>query len=224
MTATQISVETAPRDLELLKKVGRFNLRVLAQELGLFKSEESKQAFMQATNDQQSDTIYKALMEKDGVSPKASGKGGGGAPTGRSPSTKNAGKTAGTVGKPAGEAATGAGGGGATSGAGAVGAGAEKIIQKLQELVEKVDGFQSSIDNLTEAVGQLQGISAGTNRFVALSIGLSAKLAEQVLGASLDQILDVVLEDMPAVEAAMQKMAPADEDGDEEEEGDGEGN
>lgn len=221
MTATQITVATAPRDLEGLKKAGRFNLRVLAQELGIFNSETDKTSFMQASNDQQAETVLKYLQEKDG-GPKNTGKGGGGA-TGRSPSTKNAGK--GPAGKATGEAAAGTGGGGAaaasgTGGSATVGAGAEKILTKLQELIEKVDGFQGSVDNLAERVSSLEGISAGTNRFVALSIGLAGKLAEQVLGASLEQILDVTLEDMPTVEAAMKRMAPAeDEEGEDSDEG-----
>jgi hypothetical protein len=219
MTATQISVSTAPREIEGLKKAGRFNLRVLAQELGLFENEAAKTAFMSASNDQQAETVLKYLLEKDG-GPKTSGKGGGGAASGRAPSTKNAGKGAATNGKATGEPAAGSGGGGtqATGGA-AVGAGAEKILQKLQELIEKVDGFQGEIENLNNAVTQLQGISAGTNRFVALSIGLSGQLAQQVLGAGLEQILDVTLEDMPAVEAAMKRMAPVEEADEAEDEG-----
>lgn len=219
MTATQLTPETAPRDLEGLKKAGRFNLRVLAQQLGIFETEANKTAFMQASNDQQAETILKLLQEKDGGG-KASKGGGGAAASGRSPSTKNAGKAAGAAGKATGTPAAGSGGGGASSEAG-VGAGAAAILNAINELKETVEGYKDSVDNLQASVDQLQGISAGTNRFVALSIGLSAKLGEQVLGASLDQILDVVLEDMPAVEAAMQRMAPAEE---EEAEAEDEGN
>lgn len=217
MTSTQISIETAPRDLEGLKKVGRFNLRILAQAIGLFETEANKTAFMQATNDQQAETIMKLLQEKDGVSKPAAGKGGAGAGAAtRSPSTKNAGKAASTAGKATGAPAAGTGGGAGAEGGTGVGAGAAAILASIKELKETVDGFQASIENLQASVDQLQGISAGTNRFVALSIGLAGKLAEQVMGASLDQILEVVLEDMPAVEAAMQKMAPAEEETDDE--------
>src|SRR6185503_10994361 len=88
-----------------------------------------------------------------------------------------------------------------------VGAGAEKILQMLSQLNTKIDNFQGAVNNVQTQLSQLQGICAGTNRFVALSIGLAGKLAEQTLGASLDQILDIVLEDLPTVEAAMEKMA-----------------
>lgn len=208
MTATQISVETAPRDLAGLKNQGRFNLRILAQQLGALEQEASKTAFMQQSSDEQAATVLKLLQEKDGTGGKAKGTGGA---SPRQPSTKSAGKTGTTApGKAQGEAAQGSGGGGTTNGT-AVGAGAEKLLAAIKTLSDRVDGFGGTIENLQAQVSQLQGISAGTNRFVALSIGLAGKLAEQTLGASLDQILDIVLEDMPAVEAAMQKMAPAEE-------------
>lgn len=217
MTTTALTIETAPRDLEALKKIGRFNLRTLANLLGIFESEAAKTSFMQATNDQQSDTIFKLLQERDGVG-KASGKGGGAA-TGRSPSTKNAGKAAtgaAGAGKAAGSAAAGSGG------AQGAGAGAEAILKAINELRDEYSGLRESIDNLTASVTALQSISAGTNRFVALSIGLSGKLAEQVLQAPLDQVLEAVVEDMSTVEAAMKNMGPAAED-EAEDEGDEEG-
>lgn len=211
MTATQISIDTAPRDLAGLKNQGRFNLRILAQQLGAMETEAAKTAFMQASNDEQAATVLRLLQEKDGTAGKAKGTGGA---SPRQPSTKGAGK-AGTAapGKAVGEPAQGNGGGGA----GTVGAGAEKLLGAIQALSTKIDGFSGAIENVQAQLSQLQGMSAGTNRMIALSIGLAGKLAEQTLGASLEQILDIVLEDMPSVEAAMQKMAPVDEE--EEEEG-----
>ena len=206
MTATQLSPETAPRDLEALKQVGRFNLRALATQLKHFEGNEAnKQAFMNATNDQQAETIFKLLQELDG--------GGKAKPASRTPSTKNAGAakpngTSAAAKTPPSEPAGNTGG--------SVGGGAEKILAAISSLNAKYDGIKESLDNLSAIVGQLQGVSAGTNRFVALSIGLSMKLAEETLGAGPEQILETVLEDMPMVEAAMRKMAPASEEGDEE--------
>jgi len=216
MTTTQISVATAPRDIAGLKNLGRFNMRILAQELGAFEQEETKTAFMQQSTDEQVAFVHKLLLEKDGGG-KASKGAGGASP--RQPSTKGAAKGGGVVGKPAGEAAKGTGGGGTATAGPAVGAGAEKLLAAIGELNEKIDGFNETLGNLQTAVEQLQGISAGTNRFVALAIGLSGKLAEQVMGASLAQIIDVVLEDMPAVEEAMKRMAPAAEEDEEPEAG-----
>lgn len=212
MTTTQVSIETAPRDIPGLKNLGRFNMRVLAQLLGGLELEATKTSFMQQTTDQQADFVQKLLQEHDGVSTKSKGAGGA---SQRQPSTKGAaGKTTnGAAGKTTGAAAQGTGGGtetGAGTAAG-VGAGAEKILKALKDLSDKVDGFQASVDNLAGTVAQLQGFTAGTNRAVTLSIGLTGKLAEQALGASLEQILDIVLDDMPVIEAAMQRMAPAED-------------
>lgn len=209
MSTTQISVATAPRDIPGLKSLGRFNMRILAQELGAFALEETKTAFMQQSTDEQVAFVHKRLIEHDGG---GKSKGAGGASP-RQPSTKGAGKGNGVAGKPVGDTAQGTGGGGTVI---PIGTGAEKLLKAVGDLSTKIDGFNETIGNLQAAVEQLQGISAGTNRFVALSIGLAGKLAEQVMGASLAQILDVVLEDMPAVEAAMQKMAPVAEAEEEE--------
>ena len=223
MTSTQITPETAPRDLAGLKNQGRFNLRILAQQLGALEQEASKTAFMQQSSDEQAATVLRLLQERDGTAGKTSKGAGGGSP--RQPSTKGAaGKTSTPAGggKAQGEATQGSGGGGTANGAGtALGAGAEKLLAAINTLSTKVDAFHGVLEGLQTQVSQLQGISAGTNRFVALSIGLAGKLAEQTLGASLEQILDIVLEDMPAVEAAMQKMAPADEEEESEDAGGG---
>lgn len=225
MTSAQLSIETAPRNLEELKKIGRFNLRSLATLLGVFENEANKAAFMQLTNDQQAENILTLLQAKDGTGKATSGKG----VTTRSPSTKNAGKPATAAGSAtkAETPGTGAVQGGA---AGApVGAGAEKLLAAINGLKEKYESVQGTLASLIERVGVLENISSGTNRFVALSIGLNLKLAEQVLGASPNNVLDVVLEDMPIVEKAMARMGAAgseagdEAEGEDEEEGD-EGN
>lgn len=212
MTATQISIDTAPRDLEGLKKVGRFNLRVLAQALGVFSTEAGKAAYMQLDNDAQATAIKKLLDEHFGGSKGGAGKTAG-TPSGRTPATKGgAGKTTGaskTSGETTGTTSSGTGGGAPS------GEGAAKILAALQANTEEVAGLRASIDNLAAAIEQLQGVSAGTNRFVALSIGLSGKLAEETLGAPLSQVLEAVMDDMPAVEAAMASMAEGDAPADE---------
>lgn len=213
MTTTQISVATAPRDIPGLKNLGRFNMRILAQELGGLDLEETKTAFMQQTTDEQAAFVHRLLAEKDGTGGKASKGAGGASP--RQPSTKGAaGKSNGAASKAAGEPAQSTGGGGTASAS--VGAGAEKILAAINALNTRLDEFQEGQANLQAAVQQLQVIGAGTNRFVALAIGLSGKLAEQTLGAGLGQIIDVVLEDMPMIEAAMQRMAPVADADDEE--------
>ena len=65
MTTTKTSVATAPRDLEALKKQGRFNLRCLAEELGVFSNEQSKSSFMSMAHDAQAENIFKMLKDVD---------------------------------------------------------------------------------------------------------------------------------------------------------------
>ena len=226
MTSTQLSIETAPRNLDGLKNIGRFNLRTLAQQLGHFESEANKTAFLQLSNDQQAETVLTLLNEKDGNT----GKPAKGGATGRAPSTKNVGKTTGAgASKPAGEAANGSGGGAAAaagnSGGTPSGAGAEKILKAIGEFKEVCEGIKESVDALAGRISVLEGISSGTNRFVTFGLGLELKLAEQVLGAGAEQVLEVVLEDMPIIEAAIKKLPAADDEeaeGDDEEEGNGE--
>lgn len=216
MTTTQLSIETAPRDLEALAKQGRFNLRMLAEELGVFGTEASKQSFMGMSSEQQAENLLKLLQERD----KPAGKGGGGGAAAgagkRTPTTAKA--DAAKNGKATGGAATGAGGG---TQAAPAGENAGKLLEKLDAILKAQEELATRVDELTGAVEQLQSVGAGTNRFVTVAIGLSLKLAEQVLNAGPSQVLKAVMDDMPEVEAALAELAPA-EDADEEEAGEGE--
>ncbi len=225
--AAQLTVETAPRDLAALTAAGRFNLRALANELNAFNgSEEEKQAFMSGSTPQMAEFVLKHLQLKDGAA-KSKATGTGGAT--RAPTTKNASKGAGVAGKPTGTAAAGTGGGGTQTTTTAPpspgnGAGVEKLLAAINQLTEQVKENNERLESMQGSIAQLQHITGGTNRFVALSIGLAGKLAEETLGAHISQILPIVLEDMPAVEAAMRQLPGADEAEAEEEveEGNGE--
>ena len=50
-----------------LLRVGRFYLRLLATELGLFRVEDAKMAFMSMTNEDQTDLVYAELHRKENV-------------------------------------------------------------------------------------------------------------------------------------------------------------
>ena len=218
MTTTQMSVDNAPRDLESLKKVGRFNLRILAQEAGAFATEESKSAFMAASSDDQAQTVCTLLQERD----KASKGGAAGGQPVRQPSNKGSKKNAAAANGAAGPATTTTAGPAASAPAGD---GALKMLAAIQELSAQNQGLREQVAELTSHVKQLQRISSGTNRFVTLAIGLNLKLAEQVLQASPEQVLGVVIEDLPVVENALMSFAPAsDEDDGEDEEEEDEGN
>jgi hypothetical protein len=53
---------------DLLKR-GRFNLRLLAEELGVFVDEEAKSSFMQLDNQGQAEVVRNALLKSRGLPP-----------------------------------------------------------------------------------------------------------------------------------------------------------
>lgn len=56
---------TAPRDVAALARLGRFNLRDLAGQLGLFGTDEQNMAFMGLTTDKQAEEVFNALKRFD---------------------------------------------------------------------------------------------------------------------------------------------------------------
>lgn len=210
MTTTQLSIETASRDPEALEKEGRFNLRQLAQALGIFETAEGKSAFMSLDNKQQAAEIARLLKEAD---KKKAGGGGGGTPV-RTPSTKNAGGKggAGKAGAGAAGAASSQNESASSSGsAGGEGGNATKLIAAIERLTAGFAELKESVDQNTAALAELQGVSAATNRFTTVAIGCSLKLAEEVMQASPAQVLQVVMEDMSVVEDSLRSLAPAEE-------------
>lgn len=218
MTTTQSSIETAPRDLEALKKMGRYNLRVLAEGLGVFATEEAKQSFMSGNNEAQAATVHALITELDRK------KNGAGAAASseavvRQPSNKGSKKK-----EPANAVAATTTA--ATTGASApAGEGAAKLLAAINELNANYRAMSEKIESLESTVTQLQGISSGTNRFVTVAIGLSLKLVEEVLQAPGEQVLATVLDDLPMVENALLSLRQqTEEEGDDEDEEDEEGN
>ena len=215
MTTTKTSIATAPRDLEALKKQGRFNLRCLAEELGVFSHEQSKSSFMSMANDAQAENIFKLLKDVD----KRNGGGGGDAggaeeqPV-RQPSTKTTSKKNTTP------AATSTGASPASDAK--IGDGAAKILSAIQEQTAAIQEVGALLKELTQAV---QVIDAGTERnirFTTMAVGLSLKLAEESLNAGADAIIPAVIDDLPIVEKHLAAVAgiAEEDDGEEEEEED----
>jgi len=64
---TAMNVATAPRDLELLVKANRFNLRMLAEELGIYDSADvnARNAWLKQTIEVQAERVLKALQRND---------------------------------------------------------------------------------------------------------------------------------------------------------------
>lgn len=221
MSNTAMTLATAPRDRELLIKIGRFNARVLAQEGGLFPNEESKTAFMQLSSEKQADELLAMFSRLDGKKP-AGGKASGGAlPSGRSPA--NGTKAAGGR-KPAEQAPADPASGAAAARQPATAPAGEattKVLLAIQSLQENYNNIAEALDNLSQQSQMQQSSINKGNSMAVLNIAVMLQIAEEVLHAPQSQILQMAFEDMPRLTDEVAKYLPADasDTADEAEEG-----
>lgn len=212
MTATAISVESAPRDLEALTKLGRFNLRNLGEACGAYdiNNGNEKQAFLKLDNDAQAQAILTRLIGLD------KGKAGGGA-------SKAVVRTPVTGGKASGKAASA---GAPTGGPGEAAVGnAGAVLTLLSEIRDSQKALESKYDTLSAEIGALQGHIAGTNKLVSVSVSLALQLSEQVLNAPADDVLKGAIEQLSTVEPQLlQLVGASEEEGSGNEDDDAEGN
>lgn len=68
-TVSTITIDSAPREPEKLANIGRFQLRRLAETLGLLVDENKKNAFMSSTPTEMSQVVSMALKNRDGGAP-----------------------------------------------------------------------------------------------------------------------------------------------------------
>lgn len=207
MSTTAMTLATAPRELEPLTKIGRFNARMLAQEGGLFATEKSKTTFMQMNNEEQANELFNMLQRLD---KKPAGK-----PAGASTRTpSNTGAKAG--GRKAAEAQTeepdetpeartpaNAGAVSAPSGEGAV-----KLLKSIQALEANYGSIVTVLENLGQ---QSQMQQSSINRGVSmtlLSVAVLLQIAEEVMQAPQSQILQAAFDDMPRLTADVAKYLP----------------
>lgn len=158
----KLTKENAPRNHTELAKIGRFQLRQLADELGLFTSEDVKMAYQVLDTKDQAQQVLDALNALD--------KGGGGAPPADAPTTK-------TKRQPkTSEDAPPAGGGG----------GSDPRVGQVLEVLEA----QGKV--LTNISVQLEGLRAlvATSASLTLLVGEQALGAgrQEILAAALDDI------------------------------------
>lgn len=64
-TVGAYTIESAPREQEKLANIGRFQLRRLAEELGLLNTEQKKNAFMSGTPSEMAQAVSMALRTRD---------------------------------------------------------------------------------------------------------------------------------------------------------------
>lgn len=206
MTTTQVTAQSAPRDTEGLSKLGRFNLRILAQEIGMFDSEANKGAFMSLNSEGQVKAVQAKLAELDGATASTPA---------RTPSNKGAKGGAKAAANGAAAATPAASQAAPAAGAAPAGAASAQLLAKLDAMASAVEGLREEVSNLAGQLAQTQSMTAANNRFVTVAIGLSLKLAEQVLEAGAEQVLGAVIDDMPMVEQALSSL-PGAEEGDED--------
>lgn len=214
MTAVKISLETAPDNYEDMLKLGRFNLRLLAQALGVFSTEQKKSAFMQSKNEEQATELL-ALVQAQ--------RGGGKKPA-RQPATSKAGTTR----KPSNAAAAAetsepaedtrapvndpaASRAPATA---AVAAGTSKSLELLKTVAERCEGMISHTGNVESALAGLQSSIESLSAAVMFNSALTLMSIEQATAGQMsrEDIVSMALEEIPGIKAVLEANAPTDEE------------
>lgn len=206
MSQSAVSVTDAPRDLDKLKALGRFNLRRLAEELGVFSTEAAKGAFMNGTNEQMGQAVYEALMKLDGESGKAAPAAAGK----RTPVTN--GKTS----KPKETETTTA----APAASSAPAAGVQELLAAISGLKESVDSLSERLENLEAGQENANALVSGTNRLLVTGLVLNLMLAEEVLKGGRKDIIEAAVADSEGLIESLRELDPnlVPEEGEEEEE------
>lgn len=196
MTAVKISLDAAPTTMEEMLKMGRFNYRILAQELGMFNSEAEKAAFMQMASDKQAEALLAEVIRAKG------GKGAAAAaaaPTGRTPSTGKGKKPAeapapeeAPINDPAAARAP------VTA---AAAAGTANLVKQLGAIVASVEGIQEAVQGGNQSIITLQETLEGIRATMIFNTALSLLQIEHLLAGQMsrDDIVGMALSEIPAI-------------------------
>lgn len=197
MTAVKLSLENAPTTLEEMLKIGRFNYRLFAQEVGLFNSEAEKASFMQLSNDKQAEALLAAVLRlKSGGKGKPAAAAGTrtpstGKPAGRKPATESAAATQQPpIEDPAAARAP------ATAAAAAGAAGTVKLMQTIAKTCE---GIESAIGDTNQSVVGLQDALEGINLALWFNTALTVLQIEHTLAGQMsrEEIIEMALGEIP---------------------------
>lgn len=197
MTTAATTVATAPRAIDGLIELGRFGLRTLAVELGMFEDATFKMSFQSMSAQEQATAILAKLHEVDGT--KAPGKAAGkaakatGTPA-RTPVTTTAAKGADANGKVKSEAAAD------TSG------NASKVLEMLGEIKDSYDSLLGEIQAMRGELQTTQYNVSGTNLLVTLGISLALQMSENVLSAPAKDVLAAALDQMNDITPQLQEL------------------
>ncbi len=204
MTQTTVTFADAPRDLDGILKLGRFQMRLLADEVPAYSNGDEKQAFLKMDSPGQAAAIYKAVQERDKRE-----KGGGGGSSSKTTTAKpavsrtpsNKGATKENVESPA------------STGGGDVGSNTAALFALLKELKDGQTDLEAKIDALTESQDTIQGQIAGNNKLVSVGISLALQMSEQVLNASAEQVLTLAIEQLPNIEETLNNLVGGGDEG-----------
>lgn len=208
MSTSTFNPHNAPRDPNELAKVGRFKLRRLAEEMGMFTDEASKSRFMAGSNNEMAQSLAVHLQAMDSN--------GGTAPAVQAPVVV-APAQAPVARQPANEAekidqaeqqVTAGGNQAATALLQAI----TSLRKEVGDLAEKFDELRSEVEAGGELQESLRESVRGTNRLSVIATALSLSLAEQVLEAPRDEVLQAAIGDQSTV---AQLVAQLDRDDDE---------
>lgn len=192
MTTAASTATNAPRDLESLQRLGRYQLRKLAQDIGMCGTTEETTSLMSYSNQEVAAKIFEQLQELDGGA-KASDKKD---EVVRHPVTRGRPSAASKAAAAAAAAAAEGGADAAPSGSGPstdLSARLDRLLATAEANARKLEELFDSIDNLTQ-------VSSGNTRLTAVAINMSLILAEQSLGVGGDATIGVLQEAVDRLE------------------------
>lgn len=198
-----MTLATAPRDLEGLAKIGRFNARVLAQEGGLFGNEETKAAFMQLSNEEQAAELLKMFQRLD---KKSTGKPAAATTPARTPANgaPKTGKkpTADTEDPAAAAPRTPA------TGAPIAGEASAKLLKSIQNLEASYAGIAATLENLSQQSALQQNTIERSNHLQLLTMSVLLQIAEESMNAPQAQILQAAFDDVARLKRDIEPYLP----------------
>ena len=215
MTTVKINLENAPNDYESMLKLGRFNLRLLAQELGVFATEKDKAAFMQLKNEEQATELLNLVQAKRGGGKKpaaarqpATGKTG--AAAARKPATAAASEPAETEARtPVNDPAAAR-----SPATAAVAAGASKTMELLKTISERCEGMSGLAENVEGSLGGMQSSIEALSVAVMFNSALTLLSLEQAAAGQMsrEEIVSMALEEIPGIKTILEANTPGSEE------------
>jgi hypothetical protein len=193
------TIETAPRNESELGKLGRYELRTMAQNLGLMNSEEAKGAFMQLQNPEMAKQILPALLQYDKAK-------GGAAPAAKPPQTPVTSETKVPVSNGAGHKQP------VNKDDTQGGLGVAQLIEAITRLNVTVSEIATKLHERFDAIEATQEdhttILRGTNRIAMTGISLSLMLAEEVLKAPRADVVRDAHSDVDGLVTVLAELDP----------------